>query len=375
MLRFLIFLLIFLAIYAAMHVAVFFGVQPLLARTPRAALPLGLWMALMVIAPILVRLLHRWGLSGMARTLALAGYLWMGFLFLAFSALVTLFAWNLILRLLTWPAPAAAAYAAGPRTTAAVLLLVVAAGCYGIIAAGRPRMEKIRIETDKLPADAPPLRIAQISDLHLGLLHGRRTVQHILSRLEALRPDLLVATGDTVDAQLDHLDAVAAPLAAFRPPLGKIAVTGNHEFYAGIAPAADFLHRAGFVLLRNRTLNLSDQLTIAGVDDPAAGGEADETTLLPSAIGKPFTILLKHRPQVNPEALGRFDLQLSGHTHRGQIFPFNWVTGFFYPMQDGRYSLADGSVLYTSRGTGTWGPPMRVLAPPEITLFEIVGRR
>jgi predicted MPP superfamily phosphohydrolase len=373
--RFIIFLLTFLAVYAAMHAVVFFGVWPLLAGHPQSALSLAWWMALMVVAPILAHLLHRWGLSGTAKTLALAGYLWMGFLFLAFSALLALFTWNLVLHLLAWPAPAAVAFAAGPRTTTAALLLVAAAGGFGILAAGRPRLEKVCIETDKLPADAPPLRVAQISDLHLGLLNGRGTVRRILSLLEPLRPDLLVATGDTLDAQLDNLEAVAAPLAAFRPPLGKIAVTGNHEFYAGIAPAIDFLRRAGFILLRNESLRLGDLLTVVGVDDPAAGREPDETGILETAIGKPFTIFLKHRPQVNANALGRFDLQLSGHTHRGQIFPFNYVTGFFYPLQNGRYPLADGSLLYTSRGTGTWGPPMRVLAPPEITLFEIAGRR
>jgi predicted MPP superfamily phosphohydrolase len=85
-----------------------------------------------------------------------------------------------------------------------------------------------------------------------------------------------------------------------------------------------------------------------------------------------FTLLLKHRPRLNRQALGLFDLQVSGHAHRGQIFPFNLLTALEYPLQDGLYPLDGGGHLYASRGTGTWGPPMRILSPPEITLFEIV---
>lgn len=84
-----------------------------------------------------------------------------------------------------------------------------------------------------------------------------------------------------------------------------------------------------------------------------------------------FTLLLKHRPTAEADSLGRFDLQLSGHTHRGQIFPFNYVTGAIYPMQEGLYRLAGGSARYTSRGTGTWGPPMRIAAPPEVTIIHL----
>ncbi len=110
------------------------------------------------------------------------------------------------------------------------------------------------------------------------------------------------------------------------------------------------------------------------MDDPAGDGSPDETALLQGLDRSRFTILLKHRPRVGRHAEGLFDLQLSGHAHRGQIFPFNLITAIPYPMQDGLYTLAEGSRLYTSRGTGTWGPPMRVFAPPEITVFDIVRK-
>jgi predicted MPP superfamily phosphohydrolase len=193
----------------------------------------------------------------------------------------------------------------------------------------------------------------------------------VVSAVAGLQPDLIVATGDIVDAEIDHLDGLSQRFASLQPPLGKYAVTGNHEFYAGIKPALDFLGRSGFAVLRGTAVSPRPGLVLAGVDDPVAGG-GDEIALLPLAP-RDFTVLLKHRPLLAAGSLGRFDLQLSGHAHRGQIFPFNLLTGLTFPMQDGLYRLGGESWLYTSRGTGTWGPPMRLFSPPEITLFEIVG--
>jgi predicted MPP superfamily phosphohydrolase len=114
-------------------------------------------------------------------------------------------------------------------------------------------------------------------------------------------------------------------------------------------------------------------LQIAGVADPAWGEAPGDAQLLAAADPDRTTILLKHRPWVETAAIGRFTLQLSGHAHRGQLFPFNLVTGLAYPLQDGLYRLDGGCWLYTSRGTGTWGPPMRLFAPPEVTLVELVA--
>jgi len=197
--------------------------------------------------------------------------------------------------------------------------------------------------------------------------------------LEKVKPDLVVATGDLVDAQMDKLDNLATMLAALNPPMGKFAITGNHEFYAGIRQSGRFLKAAGFKLLRNEDLKLNGFLTIVGVDDPvgkrryAENGMVGkkEKLLLADSDSERFTLLLKHRPTVDEESLGRFDLQLSGHTHGGQIFPFNLITRLFYPNQRGLHRLDKASVLYVSRGTGTWGPPMRFLSPPEVTLVEL----
>ncbi|MEW6490627.1 MAG: metallophosphoesterase, partial [Thermodesulfobacteriota bacterium] len=251
-------------------------------------------------------------------------------------------------------------------------LATSAVGIYGLFEATDLRVETVRLTTEKLPAGVDRLRIAQVSDLHLGLLHREEALAPVISAVRELEPDLLVATGDIVDAQMDHLDGLTALWQRLEPPLGKFAVTGNHEYYAGLAQGLDFLARSGFAVLRNEAVPVGDTLVIAGVDDPAGSRTPDDAAVLgPAATGALFTVLLKHRPWVSEAATGLFDLQLSGHTHRGQIFPFHLFVRRAYPYLEGLHTLPGGGRLYVSRGTGTWGPPMRVLAPPEVTLFEI----
>jgi len=178
---------------------------------------------------------------------------------------------------------------------------------------------------------------------------------------------------------MDRLNNLAAMLATLNPPLGKFAIAGNHEFYAGIRQSGRFLRAAGFNLLRNDGFKLNGLINLVGVDDPAGkrrypqNGQVgkEEKILLANSDSERFTLLLKHRPTVEMESIGQFDLQLSGHTHGGQIFPFNLITRLYYSNQRGLYRLDKGSVLYVSRGTGTWGPPMRFLSPPEVTVIEL----
>jgi uncharacterized protein len=259
-----------------------------------------------------------------------------------------------------------------PQTAVLVLFLTLAAGLYGCSEAKHIRVEKISITTNRLGPEVNHLRLVQISDLHLGLINREHFLIPVISLLKELRPDLLVVTGDMVDARVRHLPGLNSLWQEIQPPLGKFAIIGNHEVYAGLAQSIDFLHRSGFTLLRNSGIKVGDAVTLVGMDDEAVPGPTvDVNSLLHANTSALFTIFLKHRPTVTAEDPGLFDLQLSGHAHRGQIFPFNLVTGLIYHMQDGLYQLTARGSLYTSRGTGTWGPPMRVLSSPEITVFEI----
>lgn len=362
------FLLTFLFVYSCMHALVFWGVHPLLKG--HWALPTlsWLWMVSMIVAPVLVRLLERGGHEALARTLAWISYSWMGAVLIACSLFALIAGAEIILRLL----PLSTRFSVhGPISAVVVLLITAAASFYGLYEANNLRVEQVRIVSPKLAPGSPAIRIAQISDLHLGLIHRNEALAPVISRLQELHPDLVVATGDIVDAQIDQLEELTAAWQRLEPPLGKFTVTGNHEFYAGLRQSLTFLENSGFQVLRNRSLDLGERLRLVGVDDPAGGELPEEEQLLANSSAR-FTLLLKHRPQVKQGSGDKFDLQLSGHTHRGQIFPFNLLTGLRYPMQDGLYPIKKGTFLYTSRGTGTWGPPMRVLSPPEITLFEIV---
>ncbi len=371
MIRLAIFLTVFLSIYAAMHVLVYRGIRPVLTPRPRSRWTTLAFMTLMIISPVLVRVLERSRLEDVARMLAFISYTWMAFVFITFAGFVAVFAWDLLLRPLTrLHRGASEYYLHGARCAVLVPALAMLLCIYGLFEANQLKTETITIKTDKLQADAKPIRIAQISDLHLGLINRHAKLDQIITQIEQLQPDLLVATGDIVDARVNQLAGLAEIFARVSPPLGKYAITGNHEYYSGLEQALEFLKRSGFTVLRNQAVKVGP-LILAGVDDPTGGFIADEATLIKTADLCHFTILLKHRPLVTPAAEEFFVLQLSGHAHRGQIVPFNLVTALEYPMQNGLYRLATGTRLYASRGAGTWGPPIRVFSPPEITLFEL----
>jgi hypothetical protein len=172
------------------------------------------------------------------------------------------------------------------------------------------------------------------------------------------------------------IDELSQALKGLGAKYGKYAVLGNHEFYAGLDNSLCFIRESGFTLLRSEWEIIGDIITIAGVDDPAGRIrnqtiDVPEKQFLSPLPRERFTVLLKHQPKVDRQAAGLFDLQLSGHAHNGQIFPFTLFTRLFYPVKPGVLNQFNGSLLYMSRGTGTWGPPARFLSPPEITVFEL----
>ena len=363
------FFLSFVGIYAAMHYVVWRGVRLLLPTHPLVA-PLALiWALLMIAAPLLSRMLEQHDADLPARIAAWVGYLWLGFLFIAFSLFLLrglcLFVTFLVSRFFPAVSPSNE-----PASAVAVLILTLLLGCYALYEADTIRIETVKIQSPALPNGMPSLRIVQISDLHLGLIHREGALFTVVEMIRGLEPDLLVATGDMVDARLDHLEKLVPLARSLTPPLGKYAVTGNHEVYAGMKSSLDFLGQSGFTVLRNRHELIRPGLIIVGVDDPATGNARPEEELLPEKF-QGFKLLLKHRPVVSSVSPGLFTLQLSGHAHRGQIFPFNLLTRLHFPQQDGLYTIARDAYLYASRGTGTWGPPLRLFSPPEITLFII----
>lgn len=375
------FLLTFLSVYGSIHLYLFIKTRSALDPGVGASLAMALFLTAMVVAPIAVRLLDRQGMHLASRYLAYVAYTWMGLLFFFFCLGLCQDLFNLTMKILALlPGSSTDRFVWSGRGSFMFLTLgVLLLGALSGFSAWQIRLDRVVLQTSKLPPRVEKLTIAQISDVHLGLMVGERRLGRIIELLERVKPDLVVSTGDLVDAQMDHGDSRAAVLAKVHAPLGKFAICGNHEFYAGIGQSERFLRGGGFTLLRNQRVNLNDLINVVGVDDPVGKrryGEngpvgQEEVSLLADLDSEKFTLLLKHRPTVELESLGKFDLQLSGHTHGGQIFPFNLITALFYPRQNGLHRLDKGSILYVSRGTGTWGPPMRFLSPPQVTLIEL----
>lgn len=369
------FLLSFFLAYGSLHAYAFSRARTALALRTGSSIALLLSLAFFLCAPILTYWLSRRGHEDAARVVAHIGYLWMGFLF--FLTCLNLCADILRLPLRALKRADTAALLSGRAAFLCIAGAAVALCSYAVFEASRIEVVRLRIATDRLPATVPTVKIAQISDLHLGLVHRNGKARDVARIVSRERPDLLVSTGDFVDGQLDGVEGLAQILKEIPAPMGKFAVLGNHEYYAGVDRAVAFTGRAGFTVLRDASVTMGEGVRLAGVDDPAGArfgrvGNLSEADVLGDRPDGRFTVLLKHRPTLDPASSGRFDLQLSGHTHHGQIFPFRLLTRFAYPLLAGDHPAPGGGILHVSRGTGTWGPPMRFLAPPEITIVEIV---
>jgi len=365
------FLLSFFLVYGSLHAYVLLKARSALALGPGTTLALLPFLGILLCAPIIAHHLSRHGYEDAAKSIAHVGYLWMGFLFF-FVCL------GLSADLLRLPLRALGRGGIAGRTSFLCISgIAVALSAYAIVEASRIGVVRVRIVTDRLPASVPSLRIAQITDLHLGYIHRNGKAGEVAALVARERPDLFVSTGDLVDGELDGVEGLAEILRGIPAPRGKFAVLGNHEYYAGIGRSIAFTRKSGFTLLRDESVTIDDAVRIAGVDDPAGAqfgrsGGASEAALLGNRPDGRFALLLKHRPQLDPATGGKFDLQLSGHTHHGQIFPFRLLTRLVYPLLGGDHPVPGGGTLHVSRGTGTWGPPMRFLAPPEITVVDIV---
>ena len=378
------FLISFLAIYGGLHIFAFIRLRRIVQPGPCTVQLLIIWMSVMTVVPLLVRLAEQFGSEVTARLVAWPGYLWMGFIFIFTSTLLISDLARLCIRYLLLIFSIRVPEYISSRTIGKIVLIVaLGESCYACYEASQIRSEHVVVTSSKLPSSTVRVRIVQVSDIHIGLLLQQKRLQRIVDKINAARPDILVSTGDLVDGKLNRNDAIseldprAALLAAVPAPSGKFAVIGNHEVYAGLAQAIAFSQASGFTILRNQYCTLPNGITISGIDDKAVNPKLldspnTETALLNRIDSRSFNVFLKHRPDLVPESDGKFDIQLSGHVHGGQIFPFNYLVRFKHSIPCGMTTTQTGSHMYVSRGTGTWGPPMRLFAPPEITIIDII---
>ena len=333
----------------------------------------------MIVMPILVRVSERKGYEQLAMFLAYFGYTWMGIIFLFLAASLAVDSYRIVVRAAGFLLHKKMLLQINPKPAFYIpLIFSLAISVLGAFEAWDIKIEKVTLAHEKIPPALSGTRIVQISDVHLGLIVRHKRLRKILEAVRTAEPDILVSTGDLVDGQINKLEGLAEMMQNIKPRYGKYAVTGNHEFYAGLHDSLVFTRKAGFTILRNKGMTITDHFNIAGVDDRTGNffnefPEKSEQEMLKELDRNKFTLLLKHRPEVNHESLGLFDLQLSGHTHKGQIFPFNIITLLYFPIHWGCLNPVDHCYLYVSRGSGTWGPPIRFLSPPEVTLIELVS--
>jgi predicted MPP superfamily phosphohydrolase len=267
------------------------------------------------------------------------------------------------------------------RATAAVAG-VAALGTvgYGVRSAlGDPVVEPVRITLPGLDARLAGLRFAVVSDIHLGPITGIGHTRRIVRMINELRPDVVAIVGDLADGTVAQLGPLVQPLKSLESRYGSFFVTGNHEYYTAEGPAEwiEELDQLGVRSLRNERVEIRHQggvLDLAGVND-VNGASMNDAPDFAKALGGRDTgrtsVLLAHQPvQVEQAARYGVDLQLSGHTHGGQMMPFDLVVGLQQPVVSG-LATVDGVQVYVTRGAGFWGPPVRVGAPPEISLIEL----
>ena len=342
--------------------------------TPWPAVGTAAIVVLGLAFPVIYPLTLRFG-PVVPRPIVLATYAWLG---VGYYVLLFLVAFDLVRLVSGW---LGADFPGDARLRASL-----AAGCGVVIAAAafvqarrRPVVESIAIRIPGWPQSLSGLRIAQVTDVHLGSLPEPGYLARVVEQVRALEPDLVALTGDLIEERVSHFRHELAPLAKLRPPLGTYFVTGNHDYYAGIAAVIDEVTAAGVIVLRNRRVRITRDgahFDLAGVDDPTGvaypGHGPEYTQALGNRSDQSPLILLAHDPRAIRES-SRYGvaLQISGHTHGGQIWPGAYFIRPWAPYVRGLFRFGDGAQLYVSRGTGNLGLPMRFPGRAEITLIEL----
>ena len=270
--------------------------------------------------------------------------------------------------------PAQTNFILGMVSIGIVFIIVVA----GRINAVNPHVREISIDLPKKVNDGKDITIAMASDIHLGTVVGQKHLRHMIRMIDEIKPDLILFAGDVLDEDPGSLiqKDLGQCLKELHAPLGVYAITGNHEYIGGVTKAVEYLESHNITIFRDSVLTLPNGITIIGREDIDSRRFNDKQRKSISELIKNInpnspTILMDHQPSNLNDAIdNNIDLQLSGHTHHGQLWPFNYITSKLFRVSYG-YENIQNTHIYVSCGFGSWGPPIRTTARPEIVKIVI----
>lgn len=396
-LSFTIFLAVSTAVLGGMHGYLWIRLvrDPALPEPWRRLVTVGL--VVLALAMPLGLIAFRFAPRPLSQLLPVVAFTWLGIAFLLFSAVLVLDAIRLAAQGGSWLAdwlrtrpdppadPERRLFVARAVAGAAAAATVGASAFAFRSATGPAEVTEVPVRLERLPRSLSGFTLAQITDLHVGPTIGEREVRRVVDQVNALRPDVVAVTGDLVDGSVEELRRAVEHLGRLQARHGVFFVTGNHEYYSGVGAWLAELSRLGLRVLRNERVTMGDagaSFDLAGIDDYGARGMRnghgpDLAGALDGREPDRSLVLLAHQPRGVGEAVrAGVELQISGHTHGGQIAPFNLLVGAVFPYVKGLYRHEEperAGQIYVSRGTGYWGPPLRLGSPPEIAKIVLTA--
>lgn len=378
---FIIFLLIVLTIYGLINTYIFIkGWNALPVDPPLLHLAYAVVFGVCALAYPVGRFLERSRFPSLSVPMVWVGAFWLAAMTYFFLLVLSID----LLRLVNFIVPFFPSALATPTDQTKLLLFAFLAGGVGIVVAlgawnaARPRLKNLQLHVAKDGRQLPSIRIAVASDIHLGTIVSTRRLKRIVGMINELQPDLVLLPGDVVDEDLAPVIRynLGETLRTIKAQYGVIAITGNHEYIGGAEAAVRYLREHGIVVLRDNVALIANSLYIIGREDRSigqfAGGRRVQLADLMKDVDRSFPIILMdHQPFHLEEAEhAGVDMQLSGHTHHGQLWPFNYITNKVYEVSWG-YKQKGNTHIYVSCGVGTWGPPVRTGNRPEILMIEL----
>jgi len=367
------FFLAFFTIYLTMHIFTWFRFCSQLSISPRRAKLGYITCVILAITPVLAHLLPISWPQGIVYLFWQLTFTWLAVIFYLFVFQLLIF----LIQTVLWPFIKPKWPLISSWVAYSTVLVCFALVGYGFVEAARlPKVVEYEFESSKISKD---FKLVFLSDLHLGVQKSSTRLRKIIDLIENQEADLVIFGGDVVNDHLEWLEDEAMQIKSLKAPLGKYGVLGNHEFYPGIDKSMELFRQSEIIILDNEKEDLDDlNLTLAGVSDPTPyrtpREHQEEVTrrLLRGIDENRFNLLVSHRPWgFEHAARAGVDLHLAGHTHNGQLFPFRYFVQLQFEHIYGLYKQCESRLIVTS-GAGSWGPPVRVLSPPEIVVVKII---